>query len=145
MKRVVPVCLLLGFFAQFAWAEEASRRFPLEQRFVVTYLNGQDFGSRSLTLMVRRDPAGRGWRGTGFAGCNTWFGRVDIGEAGRFAVGDLGTTRKFCHRDRMKAEVEFLTILRSLSRWRMDGRNLMLTGDKSILVLSPPSRTARNW
>jgi heat shock protein HslJ len=159
VRRVALCCLLLGLVAQLDWpgeapgkgwmgraqAEEAARRFPFDQRFVVTYLNGQDFGGRSLTLSVRREAGGRGTRGTGFAGCNTWFGRVEVGEGGRIAVGEIGTTRKFCHRDRMKTEGEFLAILRSLDRWRMDGRNLMLRGDKGVLVLSPASRTAALW
>ena len=46
-------------------------------------------------------------------------------------------------------ESEFVGILRSLDRWRMDGRNLVLRGDKATLVLSPASRTAmlrgRGW
>jgi len=143
VRRAALYCLLFGIFAQLAWAEEASRRFPLEQRFVVTYLNGQDFASKPLTLMIRRDPGGRGFRGVGFAGCNTWTARIDIGEADRFAVSELGTTRKFCHRERMKTESEFLAILRSMKRWRMDGRTLVLMGDNSTLVLSPASRTAQ--
>jgi heat shock protein HslJ len=124
-------------------------RFPFEQRFVVTYLNGQDFVARSLTFAVRREPGGRNGRVTGYAGCNTWFARVDVGDAGRMAVSEIGTTRKSCHRDRMKIESEFLVILRSLDRWRMDGRNLVLRGDQATLVLSPASRTAtlrgRGW
>jgi hypothetical protein len=41
------------------------------------------------------------------------------------------------------SESEFLAILRSMKRWRMDGRTLVLMGDSSTLVLSPASRTAQ--
>ena len=152
MRRIALCCLLVSVFAHMFWAddgwaeisrvEETFRRFPFEQRFVVTYLNGQDFGGKSLTFAVRREPGSRGGRGTGFAGCNTWFARVDVGDGGRLAVSEVGTTRKYCHRDRIRTEAEFLAILRSLDRWRMDGRNLMLRGDKATLVLTPASRTA---
>ena len=110
---------------------------------MVAYLNGQDVVARSLTLMVRRDGGGKGLRGTGFAGCNTWFARIEIEDGDRFAVSELGSTRKFCHRDRLKTEGEFLAILRTLTRWRVDGRALVLSGDSSTLLLTPASRTAR--
>jgi heat shock protein HslJ len=142
MRRAALFCLLLGLFAHSAGAQEASRRFPLEQRFVVNYLNGQDFMSKSLTLTVRRD-TGRGFRATGYSGCNTWFARLDLSEADRFAVTDVATTRKMCHRDRMRTEREFLAIVRSVKHWRMDGRMLLLLGDTSTLVLAPASRTAQ--
>ena len=145
MRRVALYCLLVGLVAQMIWAGVGwaeTARFPFEQRFVVTYLNGQDFAARSLTFGVRREPGGRNGRATGYSGCNTWFARVDVGDAGRIAVSEVGTTRKFCHRDRMKIESEFLGILRSLDRWRMDGRNLVLRGDRATLVLLPASRTA---
>jgi len=145
-------CLLLSFCAHLFWAEgvlaeavridEASRRFPSEQRFIVLYLNGQDFHHRSLTFAVRREPGSRIARGTGYAGCNTWSARLDVSETGRLAVSDVATTRKFCHRDRMRTEGEFLAILRSLDRWRSDGRTLTLRGDRGTLVLMPASRTA---
>jgi heat shock protein HslJ len=152
MRRITLCCLLIGVFACIfragaGWAEsargeEAARRFPFEQRFVVTYVNGQDFAGKSLTFAVRREPGNRVGRGTGYAGCNTWFARIEVGDAGRLVVSDVGTTRKYCHRERIRTENEFLAILRSLDRWRMDGRNLILRGDKAILVLSPASRTA---
>ena len=152
MRRIALYCLLVGLFAPMVWASAGlaeTARFPFEQRFVVTHLNGQYFAARSLTFAVRREPGGSRGRGTGYAGCNTWFARVDVGDAGRLAVSEIGTTRKSCHRDRIKTESEFLGILRSLDRWRMDGRNLVLRGDKATLVLSPASRTAmlrgRGW
>ena len=152
MRRIALFCLLVGLLAPMVWAGAAlaeAARFPFEQRFVVAYLNGQDFAARSLTFAVRREPGGSRGRGTGYAGCNTWFARVDVGDAGRMAMSEIGTTRKSCHRDRIKTESEFLAILRSLDRWRMDGRNLVLRGDKATLVLSPASRTAtlrgRGW
>jgi len=141
VRRAALVCLLLAVAARLAWGEEA-RRFPVEQRFVVSYLNGQDFAAKSLTFTVRRDQ-GRGMRGTGFSGCNTWSARVEIVDD-RFTMSEIGSTRKFCHRDRMKTEMEFLTILKSLTRWSMDGRTLVLTGDNATLLLVPASRTALN-
>ena len=141
MRRAALVCLLLAAAARLAWAEEAARRFPVEQRFVVTYLNGQDFAAKSLTFTVRRDQ-GKGMRGTGFSGCNTWFARVEIMDD-RFAMGEIGSTEKFCHRDRMKTEMEFMAILKSLTRWSMDGRTLVLGGDNATLLLVPASRTAQ--
>ena len=152
MRRMTLYCLLAGLLAPLVWAGAAlaeTARFPFEQRFVVTYLNGQDVAARSLTFAVRRDPGGRGGRGTGYSGCSTWTARVDVGDAGRVSVSEVGTTRKFCHRDRIRTEREFLAILRSLDRWRMDGRNLVLRGDRATLVLSPASRIAlldgRGW
>jgi heat shock protein HslJ len=143
VRRAALICVLLGLFAHAAGAEEALRRFPFDQRFVVSYLNGQDFAARSVTLTVRRESGARGIRGTGFAGCNTWFARIDMAEADRFVMTEVGTTRKFCHGERMKTESEFLSILRAVKRWRMEGRMLVVLGDNSTLVLSPTSRTAQ--
>jgi heat shock protein HslJ len=150
MRRAALCCLLLAVFTQVvtqaftqALAQEAPRRFPLEQRFVVTYLNGQDFAPRSLTLTVSRIPGGKGLRATGFAGCNTWFARIELGDGDRLAVSEVGSTRKFCHRERMRTEAEFLAVLTSLAHWRIEGRTLVLSGDSATLVLTPASRTAQ--
>ncbi|MEA2902626.1 MAG: heat shock protein HslJ [Alphaproteobacteria bacterium] len=132
---------LLVLFASASSAEEA-RRIPIEQRFLVASLNGMDFGNRTLTLTVGRDPRGGGLRGRGFAGCNTWFGRVSIGEGDRFSVEQIGTTRKYCTAARMRLEQDFLAALRSVTRWRMEGSTLILAGEKSTLHLVPVTRRA---
>ena len=142
MRRAAALWLLLALFTRLAVAEEATRRFPVDQRFSVAYLNGKDAGAKLLSLTIRRDQNGKGYRGGGFAGCNTWTARIEI-DGDRLAVKEVGTTRKFCHGERMRTENEFLTTLRSLTRWHMDGPSLVLTGGGTGLLLVPSARAVR--
>ena len=109
--------------------------FPLDKQFVAVSLNGQNYPANSPTFTVKPGPNDEGLRGAGFAGCNTWTGRVALGE-GLITLGELGTTRMFCA-DKMAAESGFLDALKSVNRWRMDGPNLVLESEQTTLLLVP--------
>ena len=113
--------------------------FPLNLQFVAVSLNGQDYAANSLdrppTLTVKHDPKTKALTGAGFAGCNNWSGRVSL-EGEQFGMGNLGSTKMFCA-DQMATETGFLTALKIVTRWSMDGPTLVLEGDRIELRLAP--------
>jgi heat shock protein HslJ len=113
--------------------------FPLNLQFVAVSLNGQDYVANSPdrppTLTVKLDPKTKALTGAGFAGCNIWSGRVSL-EGERLDVGNLGSTKMFCA-DQMATETGFLTALKIVTRWSMDGPTLVLEGDRIKLRLAP--------
>ena len=127
--------LVTVLLVSLAAAAQSPRGFPLDQRFIAASLNGESFGGRAPTILVKADSSRQALRGTGFAGCNSWFGQITLGQR-QFSVGGLGTTKMFCA-DRMAEESRFLNALKLASRWRMDGANLVLEGDSMRLVLLP--------
>jgi len=127
--------LLTVFVVSAATAAQSPFGFPLNQRFVAISLNGQNYAAKSPTFSVKLDENRNVLLGAGFAGCNTWSGRITLADR-QFGVGDLGTTKMFCV-DQMAAETSFLTALKSVTRWRMDGTKLVLEGERTTLLLSP--------
>jgi heat shock protein HslJ len=127
--------LLTVLVVSAAAAAQTPFVFPLNQHFTAISLNGQDYAAKSPTLTVNLDANRNVLLGAGFAGCNTWNGRVTLADQ-RFGVGELGTTKMFCS-DQMTAEAGFLTALKSVTRWRMEGAKLVLEGEQTTLLLSP--------
>jgi heat shock protein HslJ len=134
--------LLTVFVVSAAAAAQTPFGFPLNQRFVAISLNGQNYAAKSPTLAVKLDANRNVLTGAGFAGCNTWSGQITLGDR-QFGVGDLGTTKMFCA-DQMAAEAGFLTAMKSVTRWRMDGPRLVLEGERTTLLLSPAALAAPN-
>jgi heat shock protein HslJ len=109
--------------------------FPLDRQFVAVSLNGQNYAAKSPTLTIRYDPKTNVLTGAGFAGCNQWNGRVML-EGAQFGVENLGATKMYCT-NQMTAEAGFLTALKTVSRWSMDGPTLVLEGDQIKLQFAP--------
>jgi heat shock protein HslJ len=129
--------LLTVLVVSVAAAAQSPWSFPLERQYVATSLNGQNYDaqSQSPTLTITRDPKNRVLLGAGFAGCNSWNGRVVLAQK-QFGVGDLGTTKMFCV-DQMANESGFLSALKAVKRWHMEGPKLVLEGEQTNLTLSP--------
>lgn len=109
--------------------------FPLDLQFTAISLNGQSFADQSPTVTVKHDPKSNILMGAGFAGCNQWIGGVTLrGE--QFSFTNLGATKMFCT-NQATAEANFLTALKSVTRWSMDGPTLVLEGDQTKLLLAP--------
>ena len=104
-------------------------------------LNGQGYAEKAPTITIQQDDKRSVLAGSGFAGCNSWFGRVTLGQK-QFGVDEVGTTRMFC-REQMKAESGFLDALKSVKQWRMDGKTLVLEGERTTLLLAPAAPDAR--
>jgi heat shock protein HslJ len=133
--------MLTVFLVSAAAAAQSPWGFPVGQRYVAVSLNGQTYAEKAPTITVKQDGQREALAGSGFAGCNTWFGRVTLGQT-QFGVGDVGTTKMFCA-DRMTTERGFLDALKSVSRWRLDGKTLVLEGDRTTLLLAPVTPNAR--
>lgn len=130
----LPQLLTVAVLSTAAVAKTPSL-FPLDLQFVAISLNGQNYTAKSPTLTVKHDPKSNALTGAGFAGCNQWIGRVTL-EGEQFSMVNLGATKMFCV-DQATAEVDFLTALKSVTRWSMDGSTLMLEGDRTKLLLAP--------
>ena len=109
--------------------------FPLDTQFIARSLNGQSYAAKSPTLTVKLDPKTDALTGEGFAGCNFWKARVML-DGERFSVSNLGATKMYCA-DQVTAEANFLTSLKSVTRWSIDGPTLSLEGDQTKLLLEP--------
>jgi heat shock protein HslJ len=127
--------LLTVFVVSAAAAAQSPWGFPFGQRFTAVSLNGQNYSEKAPTITIEQDLSKGVITGTGFAGCNGWFGRVTLGQQ-EIGIGDVGTTKMFCV-DRMSAESGFLNALKDIKRWRMDGTQLVLEGDATKLLLTP--------
>ena len=130
----LPQLLTVAVLSTAAVAKTPSL-FPLDLQFVAISLNGQSYAAKSSTLTVKHDPKSNALTGAGFAGCNQWIGRVTL-EGEQFGFTYLGATKMFCT-DQATAETNFLTALKSVTRWSMDGPTLVLEGDQTKLLLAP--------
>lgn len=73
---------------------------------------------------------------TGNAGCNGYFGSVEIG-ADHAAFTGLGSTEMACERARMTLETDYLTALGAVTRAVRDGARLILAADGVRLAFEP--------
>jgi heat shock protein HslJ len=131
--------LLTVFVVSAAAAAQSPWGFPLDRNFVATALNGQVLNDKAPTLVIQRDSENRVLRGSGFAGCNEWQGEIALGQ-NRFDVNYLGATKKYCV-NQMTVEANFLTALRAVKHWHMDGTDLVLEGEQTNLRLMPVDPT----
>ena len=82
-----------------------------------------------------------GARAAGFAGCNRWGAEVTASGPGTWKLGPIAATRMACEEAEMKLEQRFLAALGTSTRWKVEGRRLLLSGDdgKTRLAFSGPS------
>jgi heat shock protein HslJ len=127
--------ILTVFAISAASAAQSPWGFPLERVLVVTSINGQSVTEKAPTLTVAPDAKENKLRGSGFGGCNRWFGQITLNQT-EFAVEHLGATKMYCA-SKMTDEANFLTTLKTVKRWRMNGAAVVLEGDQTSVVLSP--------
>lgn len=69
----------------------------------------------------------------GNASCNNYFGGVEIdANTGHFSVGNLGLTRKACHK--MSAEHYFMSVLDKVNKYKINQGSLELYQDNVLLL-----------
>jgi heat shock protein HslJ len=140
--RRTGICLLLIVLAHPGFAQPAPG-FPAKRWFAVEELNGADVRDKALTFfadIVAADDAVLPAVG-GFAGCNTWRARPEIAAPDRFRLGTIRVTKKLCAGGNvMQLEAGYLAAMAKVTGWRMDGVALVLTGDKTIVRLSPQAQ-----
>jgi heat shock protein HslJ len=118
-----------------AHAQETPRDFPIDRAFKAISISGFDVQKAGITLTVARKSDDDGLHGSGHAGCNSWNANVVVRD-GQIDFVNIVTTRKFCGGGRMKTEEAFLRSLRTTSRWRLDGRRLILEGEAARLLMT---------
>ena len=135
MRRRCAFFLLLVLLAPPSGAQVAPNpAFPLHDRYVVAAVNGQHFGA-DASLTVKRRSTDKSLFAEGDAGCGWWAAAVELGGSNRFRVVGVKTTSWEC--PHAAEEKQFLAALKRVTRWRMEGRSLILEGDKIRLRLNP--------
>ena len=114
--------------------------FPLHDRYIVAGLNGQMFGA-DASLTVKRRMADNSLYAEGDAGCGWWIAAVELGGKSAFRVVDVKNTSWECPHAAL--EKQFLAALKRVTRWRKDGRSLILEGSGVRLRLNP--HPFANW
>src|SRR5262249_38629066 len=77
----------------------------------------------------------------GFAGCNIWHAQPDIRDPDEIQFGEIATTKKLCPEgDTMGIEGDYIRALSRVARWRLDGDALVLSGEETLLRLSPQAQ-----
>jgi len=117
------------------WAEAA--KFPMDEWFVVENLNSKDVRGKYLTLFVHDGSGGFSASASGGTGCHSWGSAYQLEAPDRFKLVDgIGVTTEACpDANAMQLESEYLAALAKVTRWRMDGSTLLLSGDQAILRL----------
>lgn len=101
---------------------ERDRMFPLNSSWVAISLNGKPFGGDRPSFKLDDQ-----LRATGFSGCNNYSTTAyPLREQG-LAVGPFALTKKSCDKSVMAAEQAFLVALRTSAKWKIEGRNLIVT------------------
>ena len=101
---------------------ERDTMFPLGSSWVAVSLNGKPFGGDRPSFKLDDQ-----LRATGFSGCNNYSTTAyPLREQG-LAVGPFALTKKSCDKSLMAAEQAFLVALRTSAKWKIEGRNLIVT------------------
>lgn len=66
----------------------------------------------------------------GATGCNTLMGTYRV-ENEQIAFGQIASTKMACPTAQMKTERDFLTALKQVTAWSVDGAKLILSGDNN--------------
>lgn len=91
---------------------------------VVTH---EDF--REAHLVLHQEAS----RLAGATGCNTLMGSYRV-ENEQIAFGQIASTKMACPTTQMKTERDFLTALKQVTAWSVDGATLVLSGDNNELL-----------
>jgi poly(3-hydroxybutyrate) depolymerase/tetratricopeptide (TPR) repeat protein len=120
-----------------------SSGFPVFRQFNLISINGAAYSDRLRTLNV--DLAGNGNAyAVGFAGCHGWGGQIQTLDRDQIKV-DLasvtqGQPQGPCTPAQQKAEDDFLSALKQVSRWRVEQQTLTLSWDNGNMRLAIPSQ-----
>lgn len=83
---------------------------------------------REVSMTFRQE---NGLQVNGFAGCNTYFGPVDLGPD-HIGFGRTASTMMAC--PDMHTEQSFLSLLREVNRYEISGKELRFYKDKLLLM-----------
>jgi heat shock protein HslJ len=133
--RWIGLCLLFVSLTSPLWAEVA--KFPVGEWFDVENLNGKDVRGKRLTFFVHDGSGGFLASASGGTGCHSWGSAYQLEAPDRFKLVDgIGVTTEACPDAlAMQLEREYLAALAKVTRWRMDGSTLQLSGDQAVLRL----------
>jgi len=136
----LTIGLLVTALAGPGFAQPAG--FPLKRWFAVDTLNATDVRANGLTFFADTVSPDSGRPSAhGFAGCNIWHAQPDIRDPDEIQFGEIATTKKLCPEgDTMGIEGDYIRALSRVARWRLDGDALVLSGEETLLRLSPQAQ-----
>ena len=88
-----------------------------------------------ITLLIEGSEIG------GTAACNEYGGRFEL-AGGTLSIGEMGMTAMGCDAPVAASEAAYVAALAEVSALRMDGAELVLTGDGVELRFTPPRAAA---
>ncbi|EDM44271.1 hypothetical protein SCB49_04560 [unidentified eubacterium SCB49] len=99
--------------------------------YTVSTIRGENVSSEKLTLVVSEE----GQRISGFSGCNSYFGAMNVESSDRL-FSEMGATKKLCQ-SAMGTEKSFLNSLQTVSSITKEGSTLNLknTNGETVIVL----------
>ena len=143
MKRWLLVCLLVPVF--LAGCEpEVKTGFSakaLQQNWILIKIDGKEIKitkPHTVPSMVIDSKL----KVSGFSGCNSFFGQVEIAEGNKFRITAMGSTKMACIQDEL-ATIESL-MSKSLQKWNnaaLENNILTLTSEQHILTFMPQEIT----
>jgi heat shock protein HslJ len=108
------------------------KTFPKDSNWTLRSLNGKPVPA-GLEATMRIDNQ---FRGSGFAGCNTWSATMWPVRGQRFAVGGVAVTKKACPQPAAKFEQEFLNALFQAPTWDIVNGMLEVKSQSGALSFS---------
>lgn len=105
------------------------KQYPTKVTWRLVELNNKPLPKDvDITLMI--DDA---FRGSGFAGCNSWSATIYPVRGQRFAVGPIAFTKKQCDAARMQLERAFLGGLHGGPEWDVQNSVMTLKGQAGAM------------
>lgn len=146
------MCVALGLALANITAVSDSA-FPLDVSFTPVSLNGGDFYApewqanrwlladrwpntqplRPPTFSLHYNATRQEYVARGYSGCNWWSMKVDLLPKNRLVFTPVASYSLGVPCDVMKSERRYISVLRRVTRWRMDADALILEGDGNII------------
>jgi heat shock protein HslJ len=104
-----------------ALPQVVQKQFPLTFNWTLVSINGKPPAGERPSLTIDDN-----YRGTGFAGCNSYSATTFPLNKQGFATGPVALTRKACEPAAAAAERAFLVALRSANAWDLVGGQFIL-------------------
>jgi heat shock protein HslJ len=108
------------------------KNFPVDQTWQLRELNGKPVSS-DLDVSLKIDST---FRGSGFAGCNSWSATLYPVKDQHLLIGPWALTKKTCDKDTMALEASFLTGLQGQPSWDLVNGELVIKGPRGEMRLA---------
>jgi heat shock protein HslJ len=112
-----------------AMGKSQIRQSPPAGNYIITQIGDNDAISSKLNISFDD----KSNQVSGFAGCNTFFGRYTI-EGNTIKFGPIGASKKFCKKEINAVESEFLKVLNNANSFSVKDKVLLLLENDTVLL-----------